>query len=36
LRETLAGRRVGVIVCGSNIDRATWQRHIDGITLSPT
>ncbi|HEX4952202.1 MAG TPA: threonine/serine dehydratase [Thermoanaerobaculia bacterium] len=26
LRETLRGRRVGLIVCGTNIDAATWCR----------
>jgi threonine dehydratase len=30
LRARLAGRRVGVIVCGSNIDAATFARHLDG------
>ena len=28
LRERLAGRRVGVIVCGSNIDLATFTRLV--------
>ncbi len=28
LRARLAGQRVVVIVCGSNIDLATWQRHV--------
>jgi len=28
LRERLAGKRVGVIVCGSNIDGATFGRHL--------
>jgi threonine dehydratase len=28
LRERLAGKRVGVIVCGSNIDTATFARHL--------
>ena len=28
LRESLAGRRVGLIVCGSNIDAATYARLI--------
>jgi threonine dehydratase len=28
LRERLAGKRVGVIVCGSNIDVATFARHL--------
>ena len=32
LRERLAGRRVGLVLCGSNIDPATWVRlaQIDG------
>jgi threonine dehydratase len=30
LRARLAGRQVGVIVCGSNIDAATFARHLDG------
>jgi threonine dehydratase len=30
LRERLAGRRVGLIVCGSNIDAATYSRLIGG------
>jgi len=29
LRERLAGRRVGVILCGSNIDLASFQRLVD-------
>ena len=28
LRERLAGKRIGVIVCGSNIDIATFARHL--------
>ncbi|MGH6719820.1 MAG: pyridoxal-phosphate dependent enzyme [Alphaproteobacteria bacterium] len=28
LRARLAGRRTVVIVCGSNIDLATWHRHV--------
>jgi len=28
LRDRLAGKRVGVIVCGSNIDGATFGRHL--------
>ena len=28
LRERLAGKRVGVIVCGSNIDPASYARHL--------
>jgi threonine dehydratase len=30
LRERLAGRRVGLIVCGSNIDAATYARLLGG------
>jgi len=30
-RERLAGKRVGLIVCGSNIDIATLTRHLDGV-----
>ncbi|MBS0473429.1 MAG: pyridoxal-phosphate dependent enzyme [Proteobacteria bacterium] len=29
LRETLRGKRVGVIVCGSNIDLASFVRHLE-------
>ena len=29
LREKLEGKRVGVIVCGANIDRESFCRHID-------
>ena len=29
LRERLSGRRVGLIFCGSNIDRATYGRLLD-------
>ncbi|AJC22604.1 threonine/serine dehydratase [Pandoraea pulmonicola] len=29
LRETLMGKRVGVLLCGTNTDTATFQRHID-------
>ena len=28
LRQQLAGKRVGVIVCGANIDAATFARHL--------
>jgi threonine dehydratase len=28
LRDRLAGKRVGVLVCGSNIDTATFARHL--------
>ena len=28
LRERLTGRRVGVIVCGTNIDHASWAAHV--------
>lgn len=30
LREELAGKRVGVLVCGSNIDSATFAAHLAG------
>jgi threonine dehydratase len=30
LREQLAGRRVGIVLSGSNIDRATLRRVLDG------
>jgi threonine dehydratase len=30
LRERLAGRRVGVIVCGANIDPVAFARHLAG------
>lgn len=29
LRQRLAGKRVGVIVCGSNIDAASFARHLN-------
>lgn len=32
LRERLQGRRVGVIVCGTNIDAASFARHIEAVT----
>jgi threonine dehydratase len=28
LRERLAGRKVGVLLCGSNIDLDTFERHV--------
>ena len=31
LREALAGKRVGVLLCGSNTDLATFNRHISGV-----
>ena len=31
LRERLAGRRVGVIVCGANIDVAGFARHLSAV-----
>ena len=35
LRDTLAGKRVGVLLCGSNTDAATFSRHIaDARALS--
>lgn len=30
LRETLKGQRVGVVLCGSNIDPATFARYVGG------
>jgi threonine dehydratase len=30
LRERLAGQRVGVLLCGSNTDLATFARHVGG------
>jgi threonine dehydratase len=30
LRERLAGKRVAVMVCGSNIDRETFNEHLAG------
>lgn len=42
LRERLAGQRVGVIVCGSNTDSATFHQHLtrgeaaDAATHSPS
>lgn len=32
LRERLAGRRVGLIVCGANIDPATFSRYLADVT----
>jgi len=29
LRERLAGRRVALVVCGANIDAATFARHLE-------
>jgi threonine dehydratase len=31
LRERLLGKRVGVIVCGANIDPQTFCKHLEGI-----
>jgi threonine dehydratase len=28
LRERLAGKAVGLVVCGSNIDAATFHQHV--------
>ena len=28
LREQLQGKRVGVLLCGTNIDSATFVRHL--------
>jgi threonine dehydratase len=35
LRERLAGRRVGLVVCGANIDAATFSRHLHDAERSP-
>ena len=37
LRERLAGKRVGLIVCGTNIDRVSYQRYLErgGALLEP-
>jgi threonine dehydratase len=36
LRERLAGRRVGLVVCGSNIDAGTFSRHLaDALAAAP-
>ena len=34
LRERLAGRRVALVVCGANIDAATFSRHLADATGS--
>ena len=32
LREVLRGRRVGLVVCGANLDVDTFHRHVrDGL-----
>ncbi|MDH3255534.1 MAG: pyridoxal-phosphate dependent enzyme, partial [Acidobacteriota bacterium] len=31
LRERLIGKRVGLLVCGSNIDPATFSRYVGGV-----
>jgi len=31
LRETLQGKRVGVLLCGSNTDPATFASHIQSV-----
>jgi threonine dehydratase len=37
LRERLAGRRVALVVCGSNIDAGTFSRHLaDAMAAPPT
>jgi threonine dehydratase len=35
LRERLAGRRVGLIVCGANIDPGTFARHLQDAPPEP-
>ena len=32
LRDRLAGKNVGVLVCGSNIDFDTFERHIRAVS----
>jgi threonine dehydratase len=32
LRERLQGRRVGLIVCGANIDAATFSAHLQAVS----
>jgi threonine dehydratase len=34
LRERLRGKRVGLVVCGSNIDRATFNQYIKSVERS--
>lgn len=34
-RERLAGKRVGLIVCGSNIDTLSFHQHVAGVLDSP-
>jgi threonine dehydratase len=34
LRERLAGRKVALVVCGANIDAATFGRHLADATAS--
>jgi threonine dehydratase len=36
LRERLAGKRVGVIVCGGNIDPATFAKHLADAVAQAT
>jgi threonine dehydratase len=31
LRETLQGKRVGVLLCGTNTDPATLAAHLEGV-----
>lgn len=35
LRERLAGRKVGLIVCGANIDATTYAQHLKDALSSP-
>lgn len=35
LKERLAGKKVGVLVCGSNIDFETFEKHIRAAPTSP-
>ena len=36
LRERLAGKRVGLIACGANIDPATFSKHLADAVAGPT
>jgi threonine dehydratase len=35
LKEELRGKRVGIIVCGTNIDTETFERHLNSAPGSP-
>lgn len=36
LRERLAGKRVGLVVCGANIDAPTFSKHLQDAERCPT